>query len=130
MRVDVVGAEAEPELVRCMAAATRARKLRRRDEAADVEHVKLSSGSRVVAVDDDDGRWLASEARSAPSSRDVCKLDMEADGGWGEVEAMLESRRCVDGLRRHQMSRQVVGNLVDCLIICVGLGARRAERKA
>jgi hypothetical protein len=84
VRVDVVGAEADPEPDRCMAAATRARKLRRRDEAADVGHVELSSASRVVVVDEDDGRWLASEGRSAASSHDVCDPDM--------VEAMLELR--------------------------------------
>jgi hypothetical protein len=69
MRVEVAGAEA-PKLDRCMAAATRARKLRQRDEAGDVVDVGLSSGWRVVAVDEDDGRWSASEARS-----------MEAGGG-------------------------------------------------
>jgi hypothetical protein len=75
-----------------VAATTRARKLRRPDEAADVGDVELSSGWRVVAVDEDDGRWLASEVRSAASSPDVRERDMEPDGRWGGVEAILEWR--------------------------------------
>jgi hypothetical protein len=45
--VEVAGAEAGPELDRCMAAATRAQKLRRRDEAGDAGDVEPSSGWRV-----------------------------------------------------------------------------------